>query len=32
MYVTTGEFLKYFGLEDLNEMPILDEFIQKEEE
>ena len=32
MYVTTGEFLKYFGLEDLNQMPVLDEFIQKEEE
>lgn len=31
MYVTTGEFLKYFGLEDLNEMPVLDDFIQEEE-
>lgn len=32
MYATTGEFLKYFGLEDLNQMPSLNEFISKDEE
>ncbi|KOC55604.1 segregation and condensation protein B [Clostridium botulinum] len=32
MYATTGEFLKYFGLEDLNQMPTLSEFIEKAEE
>ncbi|KEI07077.1 segregation/condensation protein B [Clostridium botulinum] len=32
MYATTGEFLKYFGLEDLNQMPTLSEFIEKDEE
>lgn len=32
MYATTGEFLKYFGLEDLNQMPTLSEFIEKKDE
>lgn len=31
MYVTTEEFLRYFGLEDLKQMPILDEFIEERE-
>ncbi|MGY0375246.1 SMC-Scp complex subunit ScpB [Clostridium sp. JNZ J1-5] len=32
MYVTTDEFLRYFGLQDLNEMPSLEEFIESVEE
>lgn len=30
MYVTTEEFLRYFGLENLNQMPSLEEFIREE--
>ncbi|MFU0823826.1 SMC-Scp complex subunit ScpB [Clostridium sp.] len=32
MYGTTDEFLRYFGLQDLEQMPSLDEFIQDAEE
>lgn len=32
MYITTDEFLRYFGLQDLNEMPSLEEFIESVEE
>lgn len=32
MYVTTDEFLRYFGLQGLNEMPSLEEFIESVEE
>lgn len=30
MYVTTDEFLKHFGLEDLKQMPSLEEFVEDE--
>jgi segregation and condensation protein B len=30
MYVTTEEFLRYFGLQSLNQMPSLEEFIKEE--
>lgn len=32
MYGTTDEFLRYFGLKDLKQMPSLDEFIKDNEE
>lgn len=31
MYVTTDEFLKHFGLQDLNQMPLLENFIEYDE-
>lgn len=31
MYVTTNEFLKYFGLKDLKEMPVLEDFLDESE-
>lgn len=31
MYVTTNEFLKYFGLKDLKEMPALEDFLEENE-